>query len=67
MRLSEGGGFKVPSQQRRAIRAALEAAAPHILAEAKAEAWVEAMQYADDQGYLIVHADSVSNPYRSQA
>lgn len=32
LRLSEGGGFKVASQVRRSIRAALEAAAPHIRA-----------------------------------
>jgi hypothetical protein len=30
LRLAEGGGFKVASQQRRALRAALEAAAPHL-------------------------------------
>jgi hypothetical protein len=31
LRLAEGGGFKVASQHRRAITAALEAAAPFIL------------------------------------
>jgi hypothetical protein len=31
LRLREGGGFKVVSQQRRALRAALEAAAPILL------------------------------------
>jgi hypothetical protein len=34
LRLAEGGGFKVASQQRRAIRAALEAAAPFLKGEA---------------------------------
>lgn len=31
LRIAEGGGFKVASQQRRAIRAALEAAAPYMV------------------------------------
>jgi hypothetical protein len=53
LRLREGGGFKVVSQQRRALRAALEAAAPHIAAEAWNEGW-GAPRYA-------------TNPYRSQA
>lgn len=35
LRLAEGGGFKVPSQQKRAMRAALEAAAPYII-----QAWI---------------------------
>jgi len=34
LRLKEGGGFKVASQQRRAIAAALAAAAPHLIAQA---------------------------------
>ena len=34
LRLAEGGGFKVASQNRRALTAALEAAAPHMLAGA---------------------------------
>lgn len=34
LRLAEGGGFKVASQQRRAIAFALEAAAPYIRAQA---------------------------------
>jgi len=38
LRLAEGGGFKVASQQRRAIAAALEAAAPHMEAQALRDA-----------------------------
>jgi len=41
-------------------RAALEAAAPHLLADAKAEAW--------DEGKDVRRCDGVPpNPYRSQA
>jgi len=56
LRLAEGGGFKVASQQRRAIRAALEAAAPHLMAEA----WDEGRN-ADDFSVSIGYE---KNPYR---
>ena len=42
------------------MRVALEAAAPHMLAEAKADAW--------DEGKNVRRCDGVPpNPYRSQA
>lgn len=50
----------------RDFRVALEAAGPYMLADTKADVWAEAMRYAEGEGYLIVHADTVSNPYRSK-
>jgi len=47
------------------VRAALEAAAPHMLALA----WDEAIQRADDEGCLLYHQVKglkSLNPYRSQ-
>ena len=47
------------------LRAALEAAAPFIAAQA----WDAAVQYADDQGCLLYHeAKGIKshNPYRSE-
>jgi hypothetical protein len=47
-------------------REVLEAAAPHLMAAA----WDEAMQDADDEGYLYAHqsdAMKARNPYRSAA
>ena len=53
LRLAEGGGFKVASQQRRAIRAALDAVTPALLAHA----W--------DVGYEAGSKwDEGDNPYR---
>jgi len=46
--------------------AALEAAAPHMLAEA----WDEAIQVADDEGCLLYHQAKglkAANPYRNEA
>lgn len=63
LRLAEGGGFKVASQVRRSIRAALEAAAPYIAAEA----WDRcAASIVDEYGNPII-PDSNTSPYRSQA
>jgi hypothetical protein len=45
LRLREGGGFKVVSQQRRALRAALEAAAPYMLRDA----WLEGRNAPPDK------------------
>jgi len=46
------------------MRAALEAAAPHMLAAA----WDEAIQLADDEGCLLYHQAKglkAANPYRT--
>lgn len=61
LRLKEGGGFKVPSQTRRALCAALEAAAPYL----KAEAWDE----GNIAGVFDLPSEkhATTNPYRSQA
>lgn len=70
LRLSEGGGLKMASRNRRALRAALEAAAPHMLAQA----FDEGKRAADlewQQSYDLVTPDEhrfiATNPYRSQA
>ena len=55
--------FQSLSICRAAARAALEAAAPYMLAGA----WDEAIQDADDEGYLYTHQSDYMkkrNPYR---
>jgi hypothetical protein len=48
-----------------AARAALEAAAPLIAAQAKAEAWDEALIAASEAGFLPDYIrDDLGNPYR---
>jgi hypothetical protein len=71
LRLKEGGGFKAASQQRRAIAAALEAAAPHLMARVWDEganvAWA-----ASGEGYNGEYPDpgepfdAEPNPYRER-
>jgi hypothetical protein len=51
-----------PSHMREAMRAALEAAAPYIAAEA----WEEGVMYAS-RGTFRDYEDFEANPYRSQA
>lgn len=46
LRLKEGGGFKAPSQVRRSIRAALEAAAPYMLRAVWDEAYGKGFEAA---------------------
>lgn len=66
LRLSEGGGFKAASQQRRAIASALEAAAPHMLAEAwDAVAADIRHDSAIDQRIYVANRVRNSNPYRT--
>ena len=52
LRLAEGGGFKVASQVRRALHAALEAAAPHMIPN-----------YLDANLKFV--AEEIANPLRS--
>lgn len=58
LRLAEGGGFKVASQQRRSIRAALEAAAPFMLAEVRGRI----VAHLEDRGgdYDLQYSASIS-------
>lgn len=44
---------------------ALEAAAPHIIQSAKAEAWEEGVRDEYERDYSL--GDEITNPYRSQA
>jgi len=56
-------GFSHPTHQAALV---LEAAAPHMLAEA----WDEAIQSADDEGCLLYHQAKglkAANPYRGEA
>ena len=46
LRLKEGGGFKVASQNRRALRAAIQAAAPHMLKAVWDEAYGKGFEAA---------------------
>jgi len=45
----------------------LEAAAPHMLTEAKADAWDECMASLVDEDGTKVEVIASTNPYRSQA
>lgn len=58
LRLAEGGGFKVASQQKRALASALEAAAPHLLAEAFDAGQKSGMRHAD----RLVAAAKIGRP-----
>ena len=68
LRLKEGGGFKVASQQRRAIAAALEAAAPHLMAAAWDEGYLACVDdiFRDQELGKTGHRleDGQQNPYR---
>lgn len=72
LRLKEGGGFKVGSQNKRALRAAFEAAAPYLMAQAWAEGhedgfWNGRLSHGDLQALTGIEHAKAPNPYRSQA
>jgi hypothetical protein len=60
LRLREGGGFKVASQNRRALLAALEAAAPHLMAQA----WDEGERTGFEESFRDNDPRKTRNPYR---
>ncbi|KQQ98006.1 hypothetical protein ASF74_14830 [Arthrobacter sp. Leaf145] len=62
LRLAEGGGFKVASQHRRALEAAINAAAPFIAAQAWDEGWD---RFADYDELDQQCGEYPANPYRS--
>lgn len=64
LRLTEGGGFNVSSQVRRAIDAALEAAAPYLVQAAKAEAWDEGEKIGYEESFRADDPRPTRNPYR---
>lgn len=71
LRLSEGGGFKVSSQVKRSIRAALEAAFPILMAQAWAEGhedgfWNGRLSHGDPEALTGIEHARATNPYRSQ-
>ena len=59
LRLVEGGGFKVVSQVRRSIHAALEAAAPYLLRAVWDEAYCKGFEAARGEG-------DTPNPYEQK-
>jgi len=59
LRLTEGAGFKVASQVRRALDAAIEAAAPHLMAQAWDEGNIAGIFDLPSEDH------ATPNPYRS--